>query len=159
MDVEALGGMSCRWEATDLLCHVGMLHICEAAFCNKAASSIASCTQFLNKAREKQRQKSLKQAVGAAGPQPPALDRQLSKAGKRPAEQQAHLPAAKRRLLDGRQDAAELADEYALLRKLKKGKLSEVTPWDVVSLHASLHRPNHWSVVTMALNMHLYPRL
>ncbi len=82
--------------------------------------------QFLDKAREKQRQKSLKQAAGAAASQPAAPARQSSEAVKRAPEQGARLPAAKRRLLDGRQDAAELADEYALLRKLKKGKLSEV---------------------------------
>ncbi len=92
---------------------------------SKAYTSIC-CAQFLDKAREKQRQKSLKQAAGAAASQPAAPARQPSKAAKRPPEPEARLPAAKRRLLDGRQDAAELADEYALLRKLKKGKLSEV---------------------------------
>ena len=83
--------------------------------------------QFRDKAREKQRQKSLRQAAAVAVAQSaPAADRKPAKVGKRPALEEARLPAAKRRLLDGRQDAAELADEYALLRKLKKGKLSEV---------------------------------
>ena len=120
------------------------------ALCPSAASvwhysrnlmSLADCMQFLDKAREKQRQKSIKQALATAVPRPAALDRQHAKAGKQLPEQQARLPAAKRRLLDGRQDAAELADEYALLRKLKKGKLSEVKGPYVFILHASIPEP------------------
>jgi hypothetical protein len=38
------------------------------------------------------------------------------------------VPAAKRRLLETRADADDLADDYALLRKVKKGKITEVRP-------------------------------
>ena len=38
------------------------------------------------------------------------------------------MPAAKRRLLETRADADDMADDYALLRKVKKGKISEVRP-------------------------------
>ena len=37
-----------------------------------------------------------------------------------------HLPAAKRRQLSQRQELADLTDDYRLLKKLKKGKISEV---------------------------------
>lgn len=36
------------------------------------------------------------------------------------------MPAAKRRLLETRADADDMADDYALLRKVKKGKITEV---------------------------------
>lgn len=35
-----------------------------------------------------------------------------------------HLPAAKRRKAQEREDLRQLHDEYALLRKVKKGKLT-----------------------------------
>lgn len=37
-----------------------------------------------------------------------------------------HLPAAKRRQLSQRQELADLSDDYRLLKKLKRGKISEV---------------------------------
>ena len=96
--------------------------------CGLPPACRAIVTQFRENTREKQRQKALRQAAAAAPAQSaqPAGPKPGKGAGKRPQLEEARLPAAKRRLLDGRQDAAELADEYALLRKLKKGKLSEV---------------------------------
>ena len=41
-------------------------------------------------------------------------------------EERRRLPAAKRRLLETRADADDMADDYALLRKVKKGKITEV---------------------------------
>ena len=38
------------------------------------------------------------------------------------------LPAAKRRQQESRQDADDFAAEYRMLRKVKKGKMSEVGP-------------------------------
>ena len=82
--------------------------------------------------REKQRQKAIQKAAAerAAAPAPatPRAGKTLRK-GKMAAAAAAadvRLPAAKRRMLETRQDVHDLADEYALLRKLKKGKLSEV---------------------------------
>lgn len=81
--------------------------------------------------REKQRQKAIQKAAAerAAAPAPgtPRAGKTLRK-GKPAAATAAdvRLPAAKRRMLETRQDVHDLADEYALLRKLKKGKLSEV---------------------------------
>lgn len=37
------------------------------------------------------------------------------------------MPAAKRRLLESRVDADDMSSDYALLRKVKKGKITEVT--------------------------------
>ena len=36
------------------------------------------------------------------------------------------VPASKRRLLEDRQDVSDFASDYALLKKLRRGKLSEV---------------------------------
>ena len=38
------------------------------------------------------------------------------------------MPAAKRRQQESRQDADDFAAEYRMLRKVKKGKMSEVRP-------------------------------
>ena len=52
--------------------------------------------------------------------------------------QQAHpaskkLPAAKRRLLENREDDADLSIEYRYLKKLKQGKITEVgLPWNIL---------------------------
>jgi ATP-dependent RNA helicase DDX55/SPB4 len=82
--------------------------------------------QFLDKVRQKARDKKLgdkakellqKQSEEKEG----KPDRQ------RPAQIEAkRAPAAKRRLLEGRQDESDFAEEYTLLKKLKKGKLTEV---------------------------------
>lgn len=42
------------------------------------------------------------------------------------AEADRRLPAAKRRLLEARHDADDMSQDYALLKKVKKGKMSEV---------------------------------
>ena len=43
------------------------------------------------------------------------------------AAKERHLPAAKRRQAEARQDEDDFAAEYTLLRKLKRGRLSEVS--------------------------------
>lgn len=40
--------------------------------------------------------------------------------------QERRVPAAKRRQIEERQDISDFANEYTLLKRLKKGKLSEV---------------------------------
>ncbi|KAK9812827.1 hypothetical protein WJX72_004361 [[Myrmecia] bisecta] len=82
--------------------------------------------RFKDKAREKQRQKTLVQqreqaeAERLAGRGP---KRKHAAAGA--PEPEKRLPAAKRRQLEARQDMADLTQEYTLLKKLKKGKISE----------------------------------
>lgn len=51
------------------------------------------------------------------------------------------MPAAKRRLLETRADADDMADDYALLRKVKKGKITEVRPSGSKN---SLNLPSIW---------------
>lgn len=41
-------------------------------------------------------------------------------------QREKRLPAAKRRQLEARQDADDFAAEYRMLKKVKKGKMSEV---------------------------------
>ena len=54
----------------------------------------------------------------------------LSKAVKVPEPQkEKRLPAAKRRQIEARQDADDFAAEYRMLKKVKKGKMSEVLPF------------------------------
>jgi ATP-dependent RNA helicase DDX55/SPB4 len=92
--------------------------------------------RFKDKAREKQRQKLLQQRAqqqvdteaakagqkqgkdGASGPQAAAGQQQQHKSGER-------LPAAKRRKLQARDEMAELEADYRLLKKVRRGKLSE----------------------------------
>jgi ATP-dependent RNA helicase DDX55/SPB4 len=96
--------------------------------------------KFRDKTREKQRQAVLKQRA--------ARDESLQGVSKRPKRGDKHdgklvdgrdkqsksqgavdagqrLPAAKRRQLEMRQEFEDLNDEYALLRKLKRGKISQ----------------------------------
>lgn len=81
--------------------------------------------QFLDKARQKAREKRLKEkAAVAAIAQPVNRDSHIKDQGIVKARR---APAAKRRLLEGRQDVSDIASDYALLKKLKKGKLSEVS--------------------------------
>lgn len=49
----------------------------------------------------------------------------------KPAEPQKEkrLPAAKRRQLEARQDVDDFRAEYCMLKKVKKGKMSEVCLW------------------------------
>lgn len=103
--------------------------------------------QFKDKAREKQRQRALKQqqqqqaGQQGTGQGPCAAEaKQESHAAAAAARQRAQaaaaaaaaaeekrLPAAKRRMLELRQDHDELKDDYRLLKKLKKGRASEVS--------------------------------
>ena len=41
-------------------------------------------------------------------------------------QREKRLPAAKRRQLEARQDADDFAAEYRMLKKVKKGRMSEV---------------------------------
>ena len=41
-------------------------------------------------------------------------------------QKEKRLPAAKRRQIEARQDAEDFAAEYCMLKKVKKGKMSEV---------------------------------
>ena len=99
--------------------------------------------QFKDKAREKQRQRALKQQQtgqkgSTTGPSPAevrqesqqglAADKQRAQAAAAAAAaaEERRLPAAKRRMLELRQDHDELRDDYRLLKKLKKGRASEV---------------------------------
>lgn len=79
--------------------------------------------KFQDKAREKQRQTALKQQQQQQLEAVPRKERQQQQ--KQVAQQQGeHLPAAKRRKAQEREDVQQLQDEYTLLRKLKKGKLT-----------------------------------
>ena len=93
--------------------------------------------KFKDKTREKQRQALLKQRAAAAAEagvstkkrqrvtSSSAQGKKGGTAGAPAAVLQPRLTAAKRRQLEARQELDELNDEYALLRKLKKGKISE----------------------------------
>lgn len=74
--------------------------------------------QYKDKQREKQRRKQLQKASAPVAPAAPTA--------KQPPKAEKHLPAAKRRQLSQRQELADLSDDYRLLKKLKKGKISEV---------------------------------
>jgi ATP-dependent RNA helicase DDX55/SPB4 len=81
---------------------------------------------FRDRVRERQRQAALRARAAAPAP---AAEKTAPAPRRRPAPAPApapgaRLPAAKRRQLEGRQELDELAEEYALLRKLKKGKIS-----------------------------------
>ena len=82
--------------------------------------------QFLDDKRQKARELKLQDTarkVDAISSQPPVKP-QKQVGGPAPVARRA--PAAKRRQLEERQDVSDFASEYALLRKLKRGKLSEV---------------------------------
>ncbi|KAK9918182.1 hypothetical protein WJX75_002016 [Coccomyxa subellipsoidea] len=78
--------------------------------------------KFKNKQREKQRQKKLVER---------ALQQKLAAATERPLRQrpeetkERRLPAAKRRQIEARQDVEDFATEYRMLKKVKKGRMSE----------------------------------
>ncbi|KAK9842057.1 hypothetical protein WJX81_006505 [Elliptochloris bilobata] len=95
--------------------------------------------KFRDRAREKLRQRRLAQRVAEAAAAAPQanLDRKPGQAGaaerrtsgvstSAPTQkQERRLPAAKRRQAEARQDEDDFAAEYTLLRKLKRGRLSE----------------------------------
>lgn len=84
--------------------------------------------QFKDKARQKQRNQNLKQLAlkTEAGGKP--ARKAVPKVQHAQLLQQAtkKLPAAKRRLLENREDDADLSIEYRYLKKLKQGKITEV---------------------------------
>ena len=74
----------------------------------------------------------MKQKAAAVAAEGPRLIKKTARKGANAAAasvplqvQQTKLTAVKRRQLEARQELAELNDEYSLLRKLKKGKISE----------------------------------
>ncbi|KAF5839103.1 DEAD-domain-containing protein [Dunaliella salina] len=87
--------------------------------------------KFKDKAREKQRQKVLKErAQQAAEDGAAASSRKQARTDKRAKPETQHQPgerltAAVRRKLQAQDEAKELAAEYALLRKVKSGRMSE----------------------------------
>ncbi|KAK9867069.1 hypothetical protein WJX84_000018 [Apatococcus fuscideae] len=98
--------------------------------------------KFKDKAREKQRQRALKQQQAgrlASSKEPHSAEalqqsQQAAAAEKQQlqaaaAAEENRLPAAKRRMLELRQDHDELRDDYRLLKKVKKGRASEAD-WD-----------------------------
>lgn len=108
--------------------------------------------QFKDKAREKQRRKLLAARAAEAAlapaqklaPKPGPKERRAKEGGTPGAkkgslgtgggpvpgreEKARRLPSVRRRKLNQRQDAEDLEDEYRLVKKLKKGKLSQVWP-------------------------------
>ncbi|GLC71280.1 hypothetical protein PLESTF_001098500 [Pleodorina starrii] len=83
---------------------------------------------YKDKAREKQRLKALQQRQEAAGGKGGGGAVGSASGPKRQApaaEPEARLPAAKRRQLQQIDEAANLNAEYSLLKKLKKGKISQ----------------------------------
>ena len=95
--------------------------------------------QYKDKARQKQRNQNLKQLAlkSQAGVKPvskhsPAKAQQAQQPSKK-------LPAAKRRLIETREDDADLTLEYRYLKKLRQGKITEVcscTATILVALHS-----------------------
>lgn len=95
-----------------------------------------SCLQFRNKAREKQRQLTLKQRgdtpVGKCGRE------QAAPAGCPQQPMQKKLPAAKRRRIETQEDDAALVEDYRHLKKLKNGQITQVNVRLFVRLPAAL---------------------
>lgn len=94
--------------------------------------------QYKDKARQKQRNQNLKQLAlkSQAGVKPtskhsPAKAQQAQQPSKK-------LPAAKRRLIETREDDADLTLEYRYLKKLRQGKITEVRSC-TATLLAALH--------------------
>lgn len=58
----------------------------------------------------------------------PARTRRAKQPGGGQAAKERRLPAAKRRQAEARQDEDDFAAEYTLLRKLKRGRISEARP-------------------------------
>ena len=80
--------------------------------------------QFKDKARQKARAKKLKEGAERQAKQaqkePPMQPKPPAKLERRP-------NAAKRRLLEDRQDDYELEEEYRLLKRLRRGKMTNVS--------------------------------
>ena len=76
--------------------------------------------QFKNKAREKQRQQTLKQR-DASGVKPGRAAAPVSG----PQAAQKKLPAAKRRRIESQVDDAAVVEDYRQLKKLKHGRITQ----------------------------------
>lgn len=98
--------------------------------------------QFLDKNRQKAHEKRLQGKTKEAEEkqaQPKTLQKQPKEVA---AAANRRAPAAKRRLLEDRQDVSDFASEYTLLKKLKKGKLTEVIiPAHIYILPLIISRP------------------
>ena len=81
---------------------------------------------FKDKAREKQRQASLREKAANADRirEPQKIVREQQKKNTS-APANIRLPAAKRRTLESRQELADLDDDYTLWKKLKRGKITK----------------------------------
>ena len=81
---------------------------------------------FKDKAREKQRQASLRDRAANADHVQESQTKGREKQRKNiPTTTKIRLPAAKRRTLESRQELADLDDDYALWKKLKRGKITK----------------------------------
>jgi len=95
-----------------------------------AAGVDPDAVPFKDRAREKARRRragEVRAAAAAAGPPAPASTRlpATPNPARPPPPLERRLPAAKRRTLGARQDEDDFAADYALLRKRKRGKISE----------------------------------
>lgn len=81
------------------------------------------CLQFRNKAREKQRQLTLKQRE-TSGSKPARMPAALVSGTQQPLQKK--LPAAKRRRIETQEDDATLVEDYRHLKKLKNGQITQV---------------------------------
>lgn len=108
--------------------------VCSRRWDTRHKASCLPFAQFKDRQREKQRKSALRakeaSATAAAATAAEKGARSGTTASKAHAaggvEPLKKMTAAKRRLRDHRQDADDLADDYALLKRLKKGKMTEV---------------------------------
>jgi len=84
----------------------------------------ADTVPFTDKAREKQRQKTLKEQEEAAEAQR-LLEQDKPKPKKEKVKEEKRLTAFKRRKEESLADIEEMEDDYRALKKLKKGKMTE----------------------------------
>lgn len=91
--------------------------------------------QYKDKHRERQRRQQLARAAAAPPTKTTPGSGVDKKAGNKTTahgdasqdkQQEKHLPAAKRRQVNRRQELVDLEDDYRLLKKLKRGKISQV---------------------------------
>ena len=80
--------------------------------------------QFKDRARQKQRQQTLKHRA-SQDKQPGSKTHKSKSPLVQPGKK---APAAKRRLLEKQEDDASLVEDYRQLKKLKSGRISEVPP-------------------------------
>lgn len=79
--------------------------------------------QFKDKARQKGREKLLAEKAKRKAEEPA---KEAAKRNPEPEKPEKRLTAVKRRLLEQRQDESELADDYRLLKRLRRGKMTNV---------------------------------